>query len=310
VGEAARPLFQECLAEVHRLLPAGKDYGGWWRMARIAMEDLYALGYGHLAEDDERREQFLQAELRLTASFLLVKHLDDCRPFADEIIFYQRVRNQVLKALPGKKPIKEIERAVRDLVDDSAETEGVVDIFRVAGLKKADISILDDQFLQTFKDCPLTNLRLKLLEKLPRDEIRRRKTRNLARAKSFQELLEATLQRYHNRLIDAAAVVKALLAIHKDMESDGRLRRGGDPPRQPLRDVIPARPDPRGGPGDQEELEGRLDGAAPRRREGRRQGGGQARPAPPGVREAHFDLFLERIMEQAEAIYGLWPLAA
>jgi hypothetical protein len=43
----------------------------------------------------------------------LVKHLESCRPFADEIIFYQRVRKQVMKALPGKKPVKEVERAVR-----------------------------------------------------------------------------------------------------------------------------------------------------------------------------------------------------
>jgi hypothetical protein len=29
-----------------------------------------------------------------------------------------------------------------------------------------------------------------------------------------------------------------------------------------------------------------------------------------GVREEHFDVFLDRIMEQAEAIYALWALAA
>jgi type I restriction enzyme R subunit len=29
-----------------------------------------------------------------------------------------------------------------------------------------------------------------------------------------------------------------------------------------------------------------------------------------GVKEEHFDPFLERIMEQAEAIYASWPVAA
>ena len=160
VEETAVPLFHGCLAEVRAILPEGKNYGGWRKMSPIEMEDLYAFVYGHLAEDDERRDHFLQAELRLTSAFLLVKHLDDCRAFADEIIFYQRVRNQILKALPGKKPVKDIERAVRDLVDDSVETEGVVDIFKAAGIEKADLSILDDKFLQTFKDQPLPNLRL------------------------------------------------------------------------------------------------------------------------------------------------------
>src|SRR5262249_9764025 len=160
--------------------PQGQNYGGWRKMSRIEMEDLYALAYGHLAGDDELREHFLQAELRLTSAFLLVKHLDDCRGFADEVIFYQRVRKQIMKSMPGKKPVKELERAVRDLVDDSVETEGVVDIFKAAGIDKADISILDDQFLQTFKDHPQVNLRLKLLEQLVRDEIQARKKKNLA----------------------------------------------------------------------------------------------------------------------------------
>lgn len=34
---------------------------------------------------------------QLSKSYLLVKHLDDCRPFADEIAFYQRARKQLTK---------------------------------------------------------------------------------------------------------------------------------------------------------------------------------------------------------------------
>ena len=121
-----------------------------------------------------RRDDFFDAEVRLTAAFLLVKHLDDCRQHADEIIFCQRVRNQLRKALPGRKKKGTVEQAVRDLADDAVESEGVVDIFTAAGLPRADISVLDEQFLQTFKDKPQQNLRLMLLEQLLADEIRRR----------------------------------------------------------------------------------------------------------------------------------------
>jgi len=220
VEEAARPLFMACLEALREILPAGKNYGGWRKMSQIEMEDLYAFVYGVLAEDDERRNGFLAAELRLSNAFLLVKHLDDCRMFADEIIFYQRVRKQILKALPSKKPRRDLEQAVRDLVDDSVESEGVVDIFRAAGIEKADVSILDDNFLQTFKDRPQENLRLKLLEQLLRDEIQLRQKQNLAKARSFREMLEATLKKYHNRLIDAAAVIKSLIQIKKEMDSE------------------------------------------------------------------------------------------
>lgn len=156
---------------------------------------------------------------KLTTAYLLVKHLEDCRPYANEMIFYQRVRNQLLKGLPGRRPKQDIEHAVRDLVDDSVESEGVVDIFRAAGIQTPDISILDDNFLQTFKDKPHVNLRLKLLEKLISDEIQLRQCHNLAQAKSFRELLENTLRNYHNRLIDAAAVIQTMLNIKKEMDA-------------------------------------------------------------------------------------------
>jgi type I restriction enzyme R subunit len=181
-----------------------------------------------MAEDEMRRDDFFDAEVRLTAAFLLVKHLDDCRHHADEIIFCQRVRSQLRKALSGRKKKGTIEQAVRDLVDDAVESEGVVDIFTAAGLPHADISVLDEQFLQTFKDKPQQNLRLMLLQQLLADEIRRRQPRNVAQAKSFRELLEKTLQRYHNRLIDAATVVAEMLRMKQEMDaSDARARQLG-----------------------------------------------------------------------------------
>src|SRR4030095_3378116 len=82
-----------------------------------------------------------------------------------------------------------------------------------------DISIIDDKFLQTFKHRPHQNLQLKLLEKLLRDEIQFRQRKNLAQARSFRELLEETIRKYHNRLLDAAAVIQEIIKIRKEMES-------------------------------------------------------------------------------------------
>jgi len=225
VSETAKPVFFDYLDEIRMLLPLGHDYGNWRRLSNIQLEDRYAQIYGHLTESDELTRQYLEAELRLTKAFLLVKHLDDCRPFADEVIFYQRVRKQLQKALPGSKPKHDLERAVRDIVDDSVESEGVVDIFKIAGIDTPDISILDDDFLQTFKHKEHPNLPLKLLQKLIDDEITLRRKRNLAKAKSFRELLKATLQKYHNRLIDAAAVIETMMQIKKDMQNDDRRAR-------------------------------------------------------------------------------------
>lgn len=221
LDEKARPLFFEALTETRAALPR-KDYGNWRNLDEIDLEDLYALVYGVLAADDDRRDEFLQAEARLSSAFLLVKHLDDCRTHADEIIFYQRVRKQMLKTISTRQVDRALDRAVQDLVDDSLKPQGVVDIFKAAGITRPDISILDDAFLQTFKDRPPESLQVKLLERLLADEIERRRRGNVTRARSFKQSLENTLQDYHNRLIDAKEVIEQMLAIKQQMEADAQ----------------------------------------------------------------------------------------
>lgn len=221
IDEFARPLFLQCLAEVRESLPE-RDYANWRTLDPIALEDLYSLVYGTLAEDQAQLDRFLQAELKLSHAFLLVKHLDDLRTHADEVIFYQRARKQLGKAFTKKQAKRALDEAVRDLVDDSLESSGVVDIFKVAGIDRVDISILDDSFLQTFKDRPHEDLRLKLLEKLVEDELKLIERQNPPRARSFREMLEATLKKYHSRLIDAAAVVQAMIEIRQQAEGDKR----------------------------------------------------------------------------------------
>lgn len=324
IEETARPIFQKCLDSVRTLLPPEKNYGGWRGMTRIEMEDLYSLVYGHLTEDEGLRDEFLLAEKRLSASYLLVKHLEDCRPAADEVIFCQRARKQIQKTLPGRKTERELEHAVKDLVDDSIESEGVVDIFEASGLERADISILDDNFLQTFKDRPHENLRLKLLEKLVRDEINLRHQKNIAKAKSFREMLEATLQKYHNRLIDAATVIEMLVKIRQEMDTeDQRAEELGLAPeelafydaitenaqsvyetdflRDLVHDVVQT-----------VKRSVKVDWTEPHREDVKAEVRAAVKRVlrKKKVSKEDFDLFLEHIMAQAEALFGDWPLAA
>lgn len=222
VGKNALPVFFQRLDEVRQTLPSGVDYGNWRGLSPIEFEDHHRRAHDWLSEDDDRVEAFLDAELKLAKSYILVKQEDEARPHADEVLCYQRIRNQARKYKPAPERNKKLENAVRDLVDDHLESDGIVDIFSLSGIEAPDISILDDEFLQTFKDRPHENLRLKLLTKLMKDEIRRRAAGNLARAKSFRELLEGTLDKYHKRVIEAADVVEKLLEMKKEMDADER----------------------------------------------------------------------------------------
>jgi len=105
-------------------------------------------------------------------------------------------------------------------VDDRLEAGGVVDIFALAGLDRADLSILDDAFLQTYKHKGAENLQVQLLGKLMDDEIRRRQPKNVTQAKSFKMRLETTLQKYHARLVDSAYVIQTMLEMRRAMEGE------------------------------------------------------------------------------------------
>lgn len=213
---------------------------------------------------------------------------------------------------------------MRDLVDDTVESEGVVDIFKAAGIEKADVSILDDKFLQTFKDRPQENLRLKLLEQLLRDEIQFRQKRNLSQARSFREMLEATLKKYHNRLIDAAAVIRSLIQIRKDMDSE--LQRAAalnlEPEELAFYDAVAANAERLYDQAYLRELihdvvqaikrNLRVDWTQPHREDVK----AEIRAAVKrvlrnrGVRAEDFNEFVERFMVQAVALFADWPIAA
>src|SRR5690554_7733606 len=61
------------------------------------------------------------------------------------------------------------------------------------------------------------NVAFELLKKLLSDEVRIRKTRNIAQGKRFSELLESVVKRYHNNQIDSAQVLQELSEIAKEM---------------------------------------------------------------------------------------------
>jgi type I restriction enzyme R subunit len=130
------------------------------------------------------------------------------------------VRAVLAKGSPeGAKTQEELDLAVRQIVSRAVASEGVLDIFAAAGLKKPDISILSDQFLSEVKEMPQRNLAVELLQKLLSGEIRVRRKKNVVQAKSFAEMLEQTIRRYQNRAIEAAQVIEELIGLAKDMRA-------------------------------------------------------------------------------------------
>jgi type I restriction enzyme R subunit len=178
----------------------------------------------HVLAQDDGKNRLLGAVHELSQAFALAVPHEEALRIRDDVAFFQAVRASLAKRAPGEaKTEEELDHAVRQIVSRAVASEGVVDIFAAAGLKKPDIAILSEEFLAEVRAMPQRNLAVELLRKLLSGEVRSRRRKNVVQARSFAEMLEQAIRRYQNRAIEAAQVIEELIALARDMrEADAR----------------------------------------------------------------------------------------
>ncbi len=173
----------------------------------------------HILQLEDGRNRYLAEVTALSKAFALAVPHEEALRIRDEVGFFQEVRAGLVKATinGGGKTHEEIDTAIRQLVSKAVASDGVIDIFVTAGLKKPDISILSDDFLQEVRRLPHRNLAVEFLRKLLNDEIRTNSRKNVVQSRSFAEMLEQAIRKYHNRAIEAAQVIEELINLAKEM---------------------------------------------------------------------------------------------
>ena len=142
----------------------------------------------------------------------------------EEIAFYQAVRAALVKeagdAEPqdgrGATPIDR-ETAIKQLVSRAITPGEVIDLFAAAGIKKPDVSILDDAFLASVRDMPHKNLAVELLRKLLDNEVRQRSKKNVVQSRSFAAMLDDAVRRYMSRTVQAEDIIEELIGLAREM---------------------------------------------------------------------------------------------
>ena len=204
--------------EICRGLLHGFDWSGWTSGAPAARLALLPAAQEHILAQEDGKDRFVGAVRELSQAFALAVPHAETRRIRDDVAFFQAVQSVLVKrAAAAARPEEELEHAVRQLVSRAVASEGVVDIFAAAGLDKPDISILSDEFLAEVRGMPHRNLAVELLQKLLKGELAARRKKNLVQARSFAEMLEATLRRYQNRAIEAAQVIEELIELARKM---------------------------------------------------------------------------------------------
>ena len=177
----------------------------------------------HVLAQEDGKNRFVKAVSDLSKAFALaVPHLKALE-IRDDVAFFQAVRSVITKSAGnGHRSPEEIELAIRQIVSKAVSSGEVIDIFAAAGLKKPDISILSDEFLAEVRGMPQRNLAIELLRKLLEGEIRTRHRKNIVQARSFAELLDASIRKYQNRAIETAQVIEELIRLAREMREAAR----------------------------------------------------------------------------------------
>ncbi|MFN8625771.1 MAG: type I restriction endonuclease subunit R [Candidatus Binatia bacterium] len=172
----------------------------------------------HILKQENGKDRCVRAVRELSQAFALAVPHEEALRIRDDVAFFQAVQAVLAKRAPGEaRPEEELDQAVRQIISRAVAPEGVVDIFAAAGLDKPDISILSDEFLAEVRGMPQRNLAVELLQKLLKGELATRRRKNVVQARSFAEMLEQTIRRYHNRAIEAAQVIEELIALAREM---------------------------------------------------------------------------------------------
>ena len=198
----------------------GFDWGVWTTGTPQQRVTLLPAAMEHILAQENGKERTLDGVTALSKAFALAVPNPKALAIRDDVAFFQAVRAALAKSTAGDpRPEEDLDHAIRQIVSRAVSSRGVVDIFAAAGLKKPDISILSDEFLEEVRSMPYKNLAVETLRKLLTGEIHGSMRTNLVRARSFAEMLERSIHAYQNHAIETAQVIDQLIEVARQMRA-------------------------------------------------------------------------------------------
>ena len=181
----------------------------------------------HILGLEDGKKRFINEVTTLSKAFAIAIPHDQAMDVKDEVSFFQAVKARLAKfgSIDSGRTDEDIETTIRQVIDKALVTDKVIDVFDAAGIKKPDISILSEEFLLELKGMEHKNIALEVLKHLLNDEIKSRSKKNLVKSKTFLEMLENAIKKYHNKILTAAEVIEELINLSKnivEMDSEAK----------------------------------------------------------------------------------------
>ncbi|MFX1680885.1 type I restriction endonuclease subunit R [Mitsuaria sp. CC2] len=212
----ALAVLQEQMDVLHDMLH-GVEYADF----RSKAWQLLPAVANHVLGLDDGKKRFADTVLAASKAFALCCTLDEALAFRDELAFLQAVKAALTKHAGTDKKLtdEQKEHALRQIISRAVVSDEVIDIFSAAGLKRPDIGVLSDEFLEDVRHMKERNLAVELLERLLKGEIKSRFKTNVVQSAKFSELLQQSLTRYRNRAVETAQVIEELIEMAKKFQA-------------------------------------------------------------------------------------------
>lgn len=208
----------------------GFEYETYFEAGTSKKLSLILAAEEHILGLEDGKKRYINEVTALSRAFAIAIPHEQAMDVKDEVSFFQAVKARLAKfdGTGSGKTDEEIETTIRQVIDKALVSEQVIDVFDAAGIKKPDISILSEEFLAELKGMDHKNVALEVLKKLLNDEIKSRAKKNLVKSRTFLEMLENSIRKYHNKILTAAEVIEELIKLSRDIvEMDNEAKHMG-----------------------------------------------------------------------------------
>ena len=173
---------------------------------------------------EDGKKRYIDAATALSKAFAMAIPHQKAMEIKEEVAFFQAVKARLIKfeRNDSSNNAKDIETVIKQIIDKAIVSDGVIDVFDAAGIKKPDVSILSDSFLEEIKGIKHKNIAIEILKKLLNDEIKGRIRINLVKSRSFMETLEELIKSYNNKILTAVEVIEELIKLAQEIKESNK----------------------------------------------------------------------------------------
>lgn len=201
------------------------DFSGWRQKKGVQLVELFRSAMNEVISkagllSDERKMSYMGTVSKLSSLHALVMPGEEAMKLATDIQFFQSIREAINKqtVIPHIIFPEATESAIRSLLQDAVQAEGVIDLFTKEGEEKKSISIFDERFAEEIKKSKYQNLAIDTVRKMLDQEIKTRSRVNKARYETMLTLLTELIEKYENNVISSSEIIKHLLEIADEIK--------------------------------------------------------------------------------------------